>query len=140
MSSPMAPDQEKLNEMYTRLQMIDSQLKQVQAQMNMVEQELETTALVKEALTDLDKVPSGNEILVPIAGGIFVKASIQDPQSLLVNVGSSVNVIKSLEEVSGLVDKQTEELEKNLMHMQEQFQALFEEATELNAQISELIT
>jgi len=131
--------QEQLNDMYTRLQMIDAQIKQLQQQMMATEQQIQDIATVKDGLTDLENVQSGNEILVPIAGGIFVKAKIEDTSELIVNIGASVNVKKPISEVIGLIDGQGKDMETALMHMQEQFQALYEEATEINNQISGLV-
>jgi len=132
--------QEQLNEMYTRLQMIDAQIKQLQQQMMGTEQQMQDIATVKDGLTDLEKIQEGNEILVPIAGGIFAKAKLQDTSELIVNIGASVNVKKPIEEVIKLIDTQGKDMETSFLHMQEQFQALYEEATEINNQISSLIT
>jgi len=132
--------QEKLNDMYTRLQMIDQEIKQIQAQMQALEQQMQDIAGVVEALNDLGKVKQGNELLIPVAGGIFVKAKLEDPSHLLINVGASVNVKKSLPEVVSMIESQAKELESTYMHLQEQFQAMFEEATSINEQISPLIS
>ena len=136
----LVQNQVKLNELYTRLQMIDQEIKQVQAQMQVTEQQMQELAGVKESLNDLSTVQDGNEILVPIAGGIFVCAKLSDPSELLINVGASVNVKKSIDDVIKMIDTQSTELEHSFLHMQTQFQVLFEEATSINEKISPMVT
>lgn len=133
-------NQEQLNELYLKLQMIDQQIKQVQAQQQQVEQQLTDIAQVKEALGDLESVQNGNEILVPVAGGIFLKATLDDPNTIFLNVGAHVNVKKSLPEVVSLLDEQSAAIEKNYLDLQTTFEDLFHQATTINKQIAPLVT
>ena len=130
----------KLNELYAQLQGLDGHVKELQQRIQIVENQMEDLAGTREALSDLEKVKAGSEIIVPVANGIFAKASIGDVGTLLVNVGGSVTVPKPISEIVKIIETQAKEIEEGHGHLQEQLKALFERATELNEEISTLIT
>lgn len=81
----------------------------------------------RELLTTLDTLPTvveGDEILVPIATGLFVRAKAGPGGSLFVNVGDGVTVEKSVTDVRAMVSAQIEQI----MAQEEEGQRRFESA------------
>lgn len=73
---------------------------------------------MKNDLQELNSVKQGSNILAPISSGIYVKATIQNPQELLVNLGSSVVTVKSIEEAKNLIEKQKDEINNSIKDTQ----------------------
>jgi prefoldin subunit 5 len=69
-----------------------------------------------------------------------LKATLDDPNTIFLNVGAHVNVKKSLPDVITLLDEQSVAIEKNYVELQTQFENLFHEATTINEQIAPLVT
>ena len=65
---------------------------------------------VISSLDDISKTKEGTEILVPIASGVFLKAVVKDTHDLIVNVGGSTAVKKTIPEVKKMLERQGNEL------------------------------
>ena len=132
-------NQEKMQEKYLQMHMIDQQMKQLQQNMAAFEKQVEDMALVEESLRDLKNVKEGSEILVPLSSGIFVKAKIGDTNEYLVNVGSSVSVKKKGEDVIALIHEQQVEIQKIILEAAGQLEALARQAQDLQEEINALL-
>ncbi len=102
-----------------RVQYMEKLLEDLDANMKSAE-------LLKEQLTELQNIKGGETMLAPIANGIFVEATIKNPQSLKVNIGKGVIAEKSIQETMALVARQAEEIkltrEQVLMKLEELYE------------------
>ncbi|MBI4150980.1 prefoldin subunit alpha [Candidatus Woesearchaeota archaeon] len=116
--------EQEATKLYLELQAFGQQMQQLQEQLQQLEQQVESVNDTSQSLDELGTVKDGTEILVPVANGIFVKARITNANELLVNVGSHVNVPKSIPDVKRLMDQQNEEVRKLQGQLAEQLQGL----------------
>jgi len=128
----------KLEERYMALKMIDQQFKQTQKQIQLIEQQAGELDSTKEALDDLKNVKEGTEILVPIANGVFAKATINSPNKLIVNVGAGASVTKGLDDIKKIVESQADELHKLGEELSEQMQMLAAQAQAIETEMESL--
>ena len=109
----MASEKENKKEMqkkYVELQVLANQLKQMQAQVQALdEHSIELSSIVGN-IEELKAFESGREILVPFSEGIFARANLQDSKELIVNVGSGILVRKSLSETAELLSKRISDI------------------------------
>ncbi len=119
---------------YMQMQMLDQQSKQMQEQVQQIDQQSMELEAVKESLDEMKDVKSGTEILVPISGGLFIKAEMKDSQNVLINVGAGTTVQKDVSQAKKMIDEQIVEMEKvkgqimeNLDKIAEQFGLVQEE-------------
>ena len=106
------PNQEKMQELYMELQMLNSHLKQLRQQQELLGQQ---TVEITQALQGLDEFKSsigGSEMFVPLSSGIFVKAKVSDTGGVLMNVGAGVCVVKDIPSAKQLMQKQLDDSEK----------------------------
>ena len=66
--------------------LVEQKLSQLQQQLEQVTQQVSDVEQTIENINELKNVAPGTEILVPVASGIFVNASIRNTNDLLVNV------------------------------------------------------
>ena len=129
----------EIKEKYMELQMMNQQMKQMQKQIEMIEaQKMELLAL-NQSLEDLKNVKEGTETLTPVGSGIFVKANIQNPKDLIVNVGANVAVKKEISEAKKLVEKQVKEVNKVHHQAMNEMQSQAVKASSLEKQINKLV-
>ncbi|MFH1399524.1 MAG: prefoldin subunit alpha [Candidatus Woesearchaeota archaeon] len=95
--------EEELKEKYYELQMIQEHLKQLQQQAEALDEQYNELGGAFRAIEDIEKSKPGEEILLPISSGIFLKASIKDSKDLLVNVGTNVLVKKDTEKTKEIL-------------------------------------
>lgn len=107
-----AQKQQELQKRYMEYQMMEQQVKQMQQQLEKLEQQGAEASAVEQCIEDISKAGKGDEVLVPVTGGVFFKARIDDNSKFLVNVGSGAVVEKDVEGTRGLIQKQREEILK----------------------------
>jgi prefoldin alpha subunit len=105
-------NQKEIQQKFMEYQMLEQQMKQLQEQLQKLEQQGQEVENVKQAIEDIAKAKPGEEVLVPVSGGIFFKAQMKDGGQFLVNVGSGVVVEKDCEGTLGLINNQAKELDK----------------------------
>jgi prefoldin alpha subunit len=104
---------EQLNEQKAAEQIYYEWVQRVQYMEKLLEDldaNMKSAALLKEQLTDLQNVKGGEDMLAPLANGIFVEATIKNPDKLKVNIGKGVLTEKTIQETMALVEKQEQEI------------------------------
>lgn len=137
-AAPDAENRKQLEEYYMALRMINQQMKQAQKQMAMIEQQATDLEGTKEALEDLSKVEPGTEILVPVASGVFAKATLADASKLIVNIGANTSITKGLEDVKKIIEQQAEEIRKIESEIGSQIQAMANQAQMIEQEMNRL--
>ncbi len=129
-------NKKEVQEHMIALQILDHQLKQGQQQLMVIEQQVSDLETVRVGLIDLAGSSSGSELFVPFSSGIFVKAELKDVSHVLVNIGASTAVKKTLPEAQQIVDVQIKELRELQGQLSGQVQRLVAEAERLQEKVS----
>jgi prefoldin alpha subunit len=103
---------EKIKQLYMEMQVYQKQLKQFQEALENINNKEAEIAYIKESLTNLSDMKEGDDLLVPINNGIFVKAKLVETEKVLVNVGSDIVVQKDIPSTQTMMDKQLGEIKK----------------------------
>ena len=132
-------DEKEIQKKYMEYQIIGERIKQLQQQLQTAEQQLMEIMATMQSLDDFSTLKENDEILVPVNNGIFAKASLKKENKLLVNVGSSVVVDKSVEETKNLIEKQKDEMEGIRGKIALNLNKLIEKAQSLEKELNEII-
>ncbi len=132
-------DQKKAQQKYMELQMFDSQLKQIQQQVQALESQAVEVEMVLNSLDELKKVSNGSEMLVPVANGIFAKAKLIDAENLIVNVGSNTAVTKKVDSTKDMMTSQILEIRSAQEQLSMQFNMILEKARQTEVEMQELV-
>jgi len=103
---------EKAQQKYAELQMIAAQMKQLQEQLEVLDNQSKDNLKIQANLEELQQVKEDTEIKAPIAPGIFIKAQIKEPGKVLVNVGGNTLVPKTTEDAKKLLETQLTDIRK----------------------------
>jgi prefoldin alpha subunit len=130
--------QSEIQSKFMAYQVAEQQIKQHQEQLMKFQSQIQEINSVLQALEDISKVKKGEDALVPLAGGIFFRAKMDENKSFLVNVGSNTVVEKSLEDTKAIILTQLEEIghfqehvTENLTHLVTQYQLLESELKDI---------
>lgn len=99
-------EEEKLQQKYLLFQQVQQQIEQFNQHLELLNQQNVELDISTEAVKGMEKTKIDNEILVPLANGIFLKGALKDNQKLIVNVGADITVEKTFLEVVELLEKQ----------------------------------
>jgi len=106
---------------------IQRQLYQIELykqQINRLQEELGKIELLKleilKSIESMEGLKQSKEVLVPLGGGVFVRAVVEDRDKVIVNVGADVFVEKSIDETIEDLKGSSEELIRAESRIKEQ--------------------
>ncbi len=103
---------------YLELQMLSSEIQQIQQQMQSVDKQIVELQRLEETLTDLSKTKPGTESLSALGSGIFVKSKIENTKEVVMAVGANISVTKPVEDAKKVITNQLSETEKALKELE----------------------
>jgi len=124
-------------EKYMQFQMLQQHIEKINEHLEVLNQRQAELDISQNAVAEIGKTAVGNEILVPLADGIFVKAKLLDNQRLIINVGADTTVEHSVEHVVGLLEQQQQEMIERIAEVEEVQAQLQSQVTALYQQISQ---
>ena len=131
--------QAELQQRYTDMKMIESQIKEMQEQAEAVNsQVLEMTSAIA-SVNELSKDDKPKEALIPVAGGVFAKGEIKDTKKLILSVGAGICVEKSAEETVKIIESRLDELKKYSEQLNIQMNELNSSALQIEAEVRALL-
>ncbi len=128
-------NEEQIQQKYIEFQELQQQIEQINQHLELLTQQNVEMDISIGALEELEKTKVGNEILAPIANGIFLKAELKDNQKLIVNVGSDTTVEKTIPEVIKLLEEQKVEGNQKIMELDQMLHKLTSQATKLYQEV-----
>lgn len=128
----------QLQEKYMELKSIDQQIKQIHQQVEAIDSKIEEINTTNEALSEIKDVKVGEEILVPVSSGIFLKGELKDNKDLLINVGGSTVVKRSVDSVKEMIISQEKEVSAYREQMIMQMEILAHKAKKLQQEMEKL--
>ena len=128
-------NEEELQQKYLQFQLLQQQLEQVNEHLQMLNQQNAELDISVNAVAELSQTEVNNEILAPIANGIFLKAKLTDNKKFIVNVGSDTTVEKTIPEVIKLLEEQKQQVYQQLVEADAIMQELTSQAQNIYQQI-----
>ena len=131
-------NQKELQQRYFQLQVLDSQIQQLQKQHKLLEENAAELVFAKQGLDELSGASVGSEILAPFSSGIFVKGVLSNNSEVIVNVGSNVAVKKSVPDAILLLDSQLGEVREAQTNVLLELSGLTKQAMGLESELRAL--
>lgn len=130
------------------LQALSQQLEQVESQLEALHTEVQhirgEQAEIDEAIDALDSLDSGSDVQVPVGGGAYVPASVEDIDEVIVEIGSGyaaerseADAIELLEAKKDQLDERIEELNDAIAELESQGEELGQEAEQRLQQLQQ---
>jgi len=131
--------EKKAEEIYMNLQYIEHNVKNLQKQAQIIENQFAEISIAGSSLRELKDVKEGSEILVSVGPGIFANAELKDIKELIVNVGAGVAVKKSIEASKQVIDAQIDELGDLRKKISEEMEKMIDKASILQNELQKII-
>lgn len=100
------------------------QVEQMQKIIESIEAQLNEVNAIKESLEDFSKLEGKEELLFPLANGIFASGKLSGSKNLKMNVGNNVVVEKTVDEALELMQKQYDEIDNYKHELMKQMELL----------------
>ena len=139
MSNEKPPsEEEEFRRLAVELRILESTAETIQARINMVNTVLTDLNYANMTLESIEKEEENADLLVPVGGGSYVKAKLQEKNTVLVGMGAGVTVEKTLAQAKETVQNRISQLEKTRASLQQQFTQIIERIREDRARLEEI--
>jgi prefoldin alpha subunit len=129
--------EEDIQQKYMQFQMLQQQMEEINQHLEMLNQNNAELEISINAIRELGKTEPGNEVLAPIANGIFIKTKLEDNQKLIVNVGSDSTVEKTPEQVIRMLEEQVTQIHERMNEAEMVTQELNNQAMKIFQDVEE---
>ena len=129
---------QEIQQKYIELQFLNQQIKKVQEQFMFFQQQLAELINLETSLLDMKNIKEDSELFSSLGSGIFVNSKLVDPKNVLVNVGASVLVTKTVEEAIKLIKTQIENVNKSQETIKEELTKAATFSGQLTQELNEL--
>ena len=116
-----AQAEEELRRLSVEMRYLEQTAEALQQRISMVSAAITDLTYANATLQGIEKEKENAEMLVPIGGSSYVKVKLTDASKVIVGMGSSVSVEKTLPEAKDVLKERLEDLEKSLSSAQQQF-------------------
>ncbi len=130
--------EEELRRLSVEMRILEQTAETLNSRINMVNTMIADLTYASMTLEGLEKQQENVELLVPIGGGSYIKAKLENPDKVTVGVGAGVSVEKNMQEAKDMINKRLEELEKTRTSLQQQFSQIVERINEDRERFEEL--
>jgi len=123
---------EELAKYMTLIEQYKEQMSSLETQSSYIQAAVVDYNKAKMTLEHLSKTSKGDDLLLPIGGSTFIKATASDTSKVLYDIGAGVITEKNSKDAVINIDKRIEELEKTQERLLEIMQNLQNEAAEIS--------
>ncbi len=127
------PNEEEIKKKYFILQNLENEMRELQGQIQMVDSQIQELVKVEHAFEELHTLKKGSRAFVPIANGMFLPATLEQTDELLVAIGSKTFTKKKAEEVHAMVTEQKAAMQELQGQLHKNLQGMIKEAHKVHA-------
>src|SRR3989338_6814386 len=135
----MTAVKKEVQEKYVEFQMLQAQMQAVHKQMEALAEQAHEMDIVESAIDEFSRSKKGNDMFVTLTPGLFVKAKLEENESVVLNVGGGAMVQKSIPQAKEIVANQCGELRKLEAEMAGQLKKLELRTLELQKELQALV-
>ncbi|MDD1777900.1 MAG: prefoldin subunit alpha [Candidatus Helarchaeota archaeon] len=133
-----AEDQQQINRLIGASKKLETQAEQIQMQLEFIGQTIATLQITEETIENLDKLQDGQDFLLPLGNFAYLKAKIVDTSKVLVNVGASLVLEKTIAKAKEDFEQQLEDLNKIQIQLRQAMQQVMQQMQEIRSEIERL--
>jgi prefoldin alpha subunit len=115
----LSDEEERINNLVGEIRVLESTFNDLSGRQNLLERILIETRSSLETLAGLASTKT-EEVLIPVGGGILIRASPPKTDKVLLNVGANVVVEKSRDYASKFMEARATELEESIVAVNSQ--------------------
>jgi len=120
--------EKQLRRFVTEMRMMEGSVDVLNQRLQLLTASISELRLAQGSLRDLKGVESGNPLLVPVGGGVFMDAQLGDISKVVVGIGADVSV-------EMYYDKAVEEIGERLQEMEQAQGAVQQQLGQILAQL-----
>ncbi|MEM2110631.1 MAG: prefoldin subunit alpha [Candidatus Bathyarchaeia archaeon] len=130
--------EEEIRRLMVELRLLEGTAETLQARMSFVNAVLNELNLANKTLEGLAEKGREDTVFVPIGGGSYIKAKLENTDKIVYGVGAGVAIEKTLDETKGEIMNRISELNKTKLALEQQFRQIIQRIQEDQTRFREL--
>ncbi len=106
------------------LQQLQEQMENLSKQMDELQEKQSTISITINAIKEIQNITTGTEILAPLADGIFIRTSLNNNSTAIVNIGKGITVEKTIPEVLKMVEGHEKKINSSSIQIENKMQTV----------------
>lgn len=135
----MVGEEEAIRKLSAELNYLNEQSKLISNNLSLLSSHRNELALSKITLEGLKGVKQGNEILIPIGAGNFIKGTVTDTNTIITTLARDVTMERGIDETIAKLEENLKEVEKNLGQNEATLQNINARMNEIEKQADEIL-
>lgn len=116
----MSSEDEKFRRLAVELRILEGTAETIQSRINIVNSALTELSISNMTLEGIEKEKQNSSLLVPIGGGSYIKAKLENADTVIVGIGAGVATERTINEAKENVRKRIADVEKTRAALQQQ--------------------
>ena len=112
--------EKQLRRLVTEMRMMEGSVDALNQRLQLLTASISELRLAQGSLRDLKDIESGNPLLVPVGGGVFMDAQLGDISKVVVGIGADVSVEMDYDEAVEEIGERLQEMEQAQGAVQQQ--------------------
>ncbi|MBS7640267.1 MAG: prefoldin subunit alpha [Candidatus Bathyarchaeia archaeon] len=137
MSTQSEDVEEELRRLIVELRLLENTAEQIQTRLNLVNAALTELDLASKALEGIEN-KSSDHIFVPIGGGSYIKARLEDTDKVVYGIGAGIAIEKPLKEAKEDIANRISELSRAKVALEQQLSQVLARMQEGRNRLQEL--
>ena len=134
----MSSEEETFRRLVVELRILEGTAEALQSRGNLVNAALAELRIASMNLEGLEKEKKGTSLFVPIGGGSYIKARLENADDVIVGMGANVAVERTIKEAKESLGNRISELEKTRATLGQQFAQVLEKIQDDRARLEEI--
>jgi prefoldin alpha subunit len=135
----MAGEEEAIRRLSSELNYLNEQSKVISSNLSLLSSHRNELGMSIVTLEGLKDVKEGNEILIPIGAGNFVKGKIGDVKNVITTLAREVTMERTIEETIAKLNETLKEVEKNIGQNEATLQNIGNRMNEIEMKAEEIM-
>jgi prefoldin alpha subunit len=114
------------------------ELENLDMQLQEINYKLEQFLTANEIIKTLSKAKEGQEVILPLSEGLFVKAIIKDPSKALIGVGNNLVVEKKTDDCIDYINKRAKEADTIIASLNNEALNITEKLRRIESELQKL--
>lgn len=95
---------------------------------------------IDEAIDTIEQLEDGSEIQVPLGGGAYVRAEVQNIDEILVSIGQGYSTERPREQAAETLERKQDRLDEQIDDLKAEFSEVASESEQLTQQAQQQLT
>jgi len=131
----MGGGQQQLQQLSQELQALDEEIEALEVE---IDDHREEQSDIDDAIEAIETLDSGSTVQVPLGGGAYVRAEVQDIDEIIVSLGGNYSAEQSEEDAIDVLGRKRNALDDRIKETQEEVDELESESQELEQQAQQM--